>query len=140
MYKIATENGLIGHSLKTLQAQITLGLKKGYNGFLQEKKEVLNFLTDLYKTAGTNNKPYIPFVVGDVVITYAYPTDSGWHGEHEPALALISDKNPIYAASLSDDEWKSLVEEYASLLGEKFQQFRVYVTYAIVETKIFQKQ
>ena len=50
-YGIAVENGRTGHVQGNLQAQINLGLKKGYEGFTQEKQDVLNFLTDLYKTA-----------------------------------------------------------------------------------------
>jgi hypothetical protein len=138
-YGIAQENGKVGHAINNLQAQINLGLKKGYEGFTQEKEEVLNFLTDLYKTALVDNKKFIPFVITETVITYAWMGDQGPVGAHEPALILSSDKSPLYSSE-TDEEWKTLVEQYAAALGDRFQQFRVYVTYAQVETKIFQKQ
>ncbi len=139
VYSIPTENGNVGHARNTIRAEINLGLKKGYTGFAQEKGEVLAFLTDLYKQDGAAGKPFVPFIVTDSVITYAYPTGDGWHGEHEPALVLTSDKSPLYAANLSDEDWAVLVESYAAKLGERFEQFRVYVTYTRVEVKILQK-
>ncbi len=144
-YQIAQDNGQTGHS-EAVHAEINLGLKKGYEGFAQEKGEVLGFLTDLYLDAAQNSRPFVPFVVTDSVITYAYFSnkqwggDDKWHAAHEPALVLASDKSPLYAADVSDDEWKELVESYAHKLGEKFQQFRVYVTYSRTEVKIFQRQ
>jgi len=122
-----------------LRAEINLGLKKGYSGFEQEKADVLSFLTETYKNAGKAGKNFIPFIVTDSVITYAYPADDDWVGEHEPALVLTSDKSPLYVAGTSDEDWKVFVEEYITLLGERFDQFRVYVTYTRVEVKIFQK-
>ena len=139
IYSIPTEDGHLGHDRSALRAEINLGLKRGYGGFKEEKGDVLNFLTDLYKKDGAEGKPFVPFVVKDSIITYAYPTDSGWHGEHEPALVLTSDKSPLYAAGMSDEAWQRLVENYASLLGERFEQFRVYVTYTRVEVKVLQK-
>ena len=41
---------------------------------------------------------------------------------------------------MSDDQWKSAVEELAAQLAARFEQFRVYVSYIPVEVKIFQKQ
>jgi hypothetical protein len=52
---------------------------------------------------------------------------------------LSSVKSPLYAADETDDEWKTLVEEYAAKLGAQFQQWRVYVSYSRVEIKIFQQ-
>lgn len=138
-YQIPTENGNYGHVVSGLRAEINLGLKKGYQGFTQEKADVLTFLTDLYVEAGAAGNPFVPFVITDSVITYAFPTGSGWHAEHEPALVLTSDKSPLYAADLSDEEWQVLVEDYAAQLGERFQQFRVYVMYTRAEVKILQK-
>jgi hypothetical protein len=138
-YKIAEETGHVGHDVNAIKAEINLGLKKGYGGFAQEKGDVLNFLTGLYVEAGAAGQNFVPFVVTDSVITYAYPTDKGWHGEHEPALVLSSVKSPLYAADETDDEWKTLVEEYAAKLGAQFQQWRVYVSYSRVEIKIFQQ-
>lgn len=137
-YEIAQENGKVGHVLNNLQAQINLGLKKGYEGFVQEKGEVLNFLTDLYKAALTEGNNFLPFVVTETVITYAWMGDQGPVGAHEPALLLSSDKSPLYSSE-SDEEWQAMVEDYAGKLAERFQQFRVYVSYARVETKIFQQ-
>ena len=51
MYKIAQENGRVGHVLTSLRAEINLGLKKGYAGFLQEKEEVISFLKEEYRQA-----------------------------------------------------------------------------------------
>jgi hypothetical protein len=141
-YKIARDAGKTGHAVANLQSEITLGLKKGYGGFSQEKEDVLHFLTDLYKNQLRAGKNYIPFVIQDSVITYAYPK---WDepdviiAEHEPALVLKSDKSPLYAADMSDDEWKSLVEWFAAQLGSKFEQFRVYVSYTRAEVKILQQ-
>lgn len=140
MYQIATEGGLSGHVQKNLKASIVLGLKQGYDGFLQEKKEVLDFLTNIYCEAGKEGRPFIPFTVSEVIVTYAYPVDGGWRGEHEPALLLTSDKNPLYTASISVEDWKLMIETYVTKLGSHFQQHRVYLAYEEVETKIFQKQ
>lgn len=98
----------------------------------------MKFLTDLYISGQIEQ---LPFVVRDTIITYAYPGNDGLISCHEPALELVSDKSPLYATHLSDEEWQELVEEqYAHKLGERFEQFRVYVTYARVETKIFQRK
>jgi hypothetical protein len=146
-YTIAQDNnGCTGSATNNLQACVNLGLKKGYEGFAQEKLAVLDFLTASYLRACEEGKNYIPFVVTDTVITYAYLSDpkwggdGKWHAAHEPALALVSDKSPLYAADMSDDEWKILVEQYAADLGAAFDQFRVYVTYTRTEEmKILQK-
>lgn len=141
-YKIAEDKGNKGHVINNLQAEVNLGLKKGYGGFKQEKENVLNFLTELYSTQIKRGENYVPFVITESVITYAYPK---WDeqeviiAEHEPALVLKSDKSPLYADDMTNDEWKNLVEYTACQLGEKFEQFRVYVSYATAEVKIFQK-
>lgn len=142
-YEIAVEKtGERGHAKNNLQVEINLGLKKGYGGFAQEKQEVLNLLTGLYEACLCDGEQYIPFVVTDSVITYAYPK---WDepdviiAEHEPALVLRSDKSPLYAADMTDEQWKELVEWFAARLGSKFDQFRVYVSYSRAEVKIFQK-
>ena len=134
-YEIAKDIEKTGHAIDNLRVTINLGLKQGYEGFDQEKKEVLDFLTNLY----VNGMEQIPFVVKDTVITYAYPDDKGMVACHEPALELVSDKSPLYAAHLSEEDWQKLVEEYAFKLAEAFKQFRVYITYTQVETKIFQQ-
>jgi len=100
---------------------------------------VLQFLTDLYRSQLRVGKNYIPFVMTDSVITYAYPAGDDIVAEHEPALVLKSDKSPLYAADMSDDEWKELVEWFAAQLGSEFEQFRVYVSYTRAEVKILQK-
>ena len=142
-YAIAKDNGQTGKGVNNLRAEINLGLKKGYGGFGQEKSEVLAFLTELYKSQLRAGKNYIPFVVTDSVITYAYPDwkteGEEFVAEHEPALVLKSDKSPLYAADMSDEEWKELVEWFATQLGSKFQQFRVYVSYTRAEIKILQQ-
>lgn len=138
-YAIAQENGRKGHEVNNLRAEINLGLKKGYGGFKQEKEEVLQFLTERYKTALHEGRNFLPVIVTDSVITYAYSTPAGPVAEHEPSLVLTSDKSPLYASE-SDQEWQELVEEYAISLAERFDQFRVYVTYTRGEVKIFQRQ
>ena len=138
MYKIAQENGRVGHMLTSLRAEINLGLKKGYAGFLQEKEEVISFLKEEYRQALTAGRNYIPVGIQQTEIVYAYPSGDGVHAEAEPALTLFADKNPLYAVE-SDEEWQSSVEDLAFKLGERFEQFRVYVTYIPVEVKIFQK-
>jgi len=126
-------------SAATLRAEINLGLKKGYEGFAQEKGEVLTFLTDRYKAAVAEKKNFVPYVVTDSVIVYAYPGDSGPVAAHEPALVLTSDKSPLYAADMSEEEWKSAVQADAEALGERFQQYRVYVTYHAATVTILQQ-
>ncbi len=138
-YEITKDCGQTGHAVNNLQVEITLGLKKGYGGFVQEKEQVLQFLTDLYRSQLRVGKNYIPFVMTDSVITYAYPAGDDIVAEHEPALVLKSDKSPLYAADMSDDEWKELVEWFAAQLGSEFEQFRVYVSYTRAEVKILQK-
>ena len=137
-YRIAQENGRTG-TAATIRAEINLGLKKGYDGFLQEKAEVITFLKDSYRAAVAEGRNYIPVCIQQTEMVYAYPTDNGPFADAEPALTLFSDKNPLYAVA-SDEDWKTAVEELAVELAEKFQQFRVYVTYITVEVKIFQKQ
>ena len=138
-YEIAKENGQMGQAANNLQAQINLGLKKGYDGFVQEKQEVLNFLTEMYKQALNEGRNFLPFVITETVITYAWSSDQGPVGAHEPAMLLATDKSPLYASNQSDEEWKLFVEDYAQKLGEQFRQFRVYVSYRRVETKILQQ-
>jgi hypothetical protein len=140
MYGIATDNGRTGTAAATIRAEINLGLKKGYDGFLQEKAEVIAFLKESYKAAVAEGKNYIPVGIQQTEIVYAYPTDSGPFADAEPALTLFSDKSPLYAADMSEDEWKAAVEDLATQLAARFQQFRVYVSYIPVEVKIFQKQ
>lgn len=138
MYQIASENGRVGTSSKTLRAEINLGLKKGYDGFLQEKAEVIAFLKESYKAALAEGRNYIPVCIQQTEIIYAYSTDKGPFADAEPALTLFSDKSPLYAVE-SDEEWKAAVEMLATQLAEHFQQFRVYVSYIPVEVKIFQR-
>lgn|GEM_PF-2662186 len=114
---------------KNLRVEIFLGLKKGYKGFTQEKEQVLNFLTEDYKRRLEADEQYIPFIVQDAISTYAYPGDDGIVAEHEPSLVLTSDKNPIYAAHMSNREWANLARDYADGLGAKFEQYRVYVIF-----------
>lgn len=137
-YTIAQENGRIGESAALLRAEINLGLKKGYAGFLQEKDEVISFLKEEYRQALASGRNYIPIGIQSTEIVYAYPTGDGVHAEAEPALTLFADKNPLYATE-SDKGWKASVEDLASKLAERFQQYRVYVTYIPVEVKIFQR-
>ena len=137
-YGVAQENGRNG-AAKTLRAEINLGLKKGYDGFLQEKAEVIAFLKDAYKAAVAEKRNYIPVGIQQTEIVYAYATDNGPFADAEPALTLFSDKNPLYAIE-SDDEWKTAVEDLAAQLAARFQQFRVYVSYIPGEVKISQKQ
>ena len=138
-YEIAQDNGRTG-AATTLRAEINLGLKKGYDGFLQEKAEVIAFLKESYKAAVAEKRNYIPVGIQQTEIVYAFPTDNGSFADAEPALTLFSDKSPLYAVDMSDDQWKSAVEELAAQLAARFEQFRVYVSYIPVEVKIFQKQ
>lgn len=135
-YVIAREGERVGVA-KTLRVEINLGLKQGYAGFLQEKEEVIAFLKEEYRQALASGRSYIPVGIQITDLVYAYPTQEGIHAEAEPSLTLFSDKNPLYSKE-SGEEWKDLVEELAFKLAEKFQQFRVYVTYIPVEVKIFQ--
>jgi len=137
-YEIAEENGKSGQVL-TIRAEINLGLKKGYGGFLQEKQEVIDFLKEFYVSALSAGRSFVPVCIQQTEVVYAYPTDSGPFADAEPALTLFSDKNPLYVFE-SDEDWKKSVEDLTFRLAEKFQQFRVYVSYIPVEVKIFQKQ
>lgn len=136
-YEIAEESGRVGKA-HTFRAEINLGLKKGYAGFLQEKEEVISFLKEEYRQAVSAGRNYIPVGVQQTDIVYAYPSGDGVHTEAEPSLTLFADKNPLYAIE-SDEEWKAEVEDLAHKLAEKFEQFRVYVTYIPTEVKIFQR-
>ena len=137
-YQIARENERVGRAV-TLRAEINLGLKQGYAGFLQEKDEVISFLKEEYRQALVSGRNFIPVGVQTTEIVYAYPSGDGVHAEAEPALTLFSDKSPLYAADLSDEEWQAAVEELASKLAERFRQFRVYITYIPVEVRILQR-
>jgi hypothetical protein len=48
-YRIATADGLTGHAPSSLRVEINLGLKKGYSGSMQDKQEVLDFITGLHR-------------------------------------------------------------------------------------------
>ncbi len=113
-------------------------MKKGYAGFLQEKEEVISFLKEEYRRSVTAGRNYIPVGVQQTDIVYAYPSGDGVHAEAEPSLTLFADKNPLYAVG-SDEEWKGEVEDLAQKLAERFDQFRVYITYIPTEVKIFQR-
>lgn len=137
-YVTAVERGRTGAG-RTLRAEINLGLKRGYAGFLQEKSEVIDFLMEEYRQALASGRNYIPVGVQVSDIVYAYPMEGGVHAEAEPSLTLFSDKSLIYSDE-SDEEWKAMVEDLASKLAEKFGQFRVYVTYTPVEVRILQRR
>ncbi len=137
-YRIATAGIRTGHALSTLRVEINLGLKKGYSGSVQDKHEVLDFITSLHEQALQQAANFITFVVTDTVLVYAYE-DNGPRTQHEPGLCLTSDKSPLYAADMSDDEWKILVERYADALGEHFEQDHVFVTYLASEVKVLQR-
>lgn len=137
-YKLAVVSYRVGHYEDALSCQICLGLKQGYDGFVQEKGAVLSFLTDLYKVALMGGKNYIAFLITDAVITYAYKNGGEVVVMHEPSLLLASTMSPLYTSE-TEEEWKTAVEEYATKLAEKFEQFRVYVEYSRKEIKILQK-
>ncbi len=137
-YAIAQEGDRKGEASSTLRAEINLGLKQGYEGFLQEKAAVVAFLKEEYRAALKAGRNYIPVGIQETVLVYAYPSKGGVHAEDEPSLTLFADKSPLYSGE-SDEEWKLMVEDLASKLAEKFRQFRVYVTYMRVEIKIFQQ-
>jgi len=139
-YVVALESGVEGWQRSTLRAEINLGLKRGYAGFLQEKEEVISFLKETYRSAVDEGRNYIPVGVQQSEIVYAYPSATGAVADAEPALTLFSDKSPLYAVSMSDVEWQVSVEDLASRLADKFGQFRVYVTYTRVEVKVFQRR
>jgi hypothetical protein len=138
-YRIASVGIRTGHA-PSLRVEINLGLKKGYSGSMQDKQEVLDFITDLHRQALKQAANFITFVVTDTVLAYAYEEDGQPVTQHEPGLCLSSDKSPLYAADMSDEDWKTLVEFYAHALGEHFQQDHVYVTYLPAELKVFQRE
>jgi hypothetical protein len=138
-YRIATEGNLSGHAA-SIRAEINLGLRKGYTGSVQDKQEVLDFITSLHKEALRDAANFITFVVTDTVLAYGYEENGRAVTHHEPGLCLTSDKSPLYAADMSEEAWKSLVEFYAFSLGEHFEQSHVYVTYLPSELKVFQRE
>ena len=138
-YQVANVDGRSGHALATLRVQINLGLKKGYSGSVQDKQEVLDFITTIHEQALRQAANFITFVVTDSVLVYGYEENGQPKTDHEPGLCLTSDKSPLYAADMSDDEWKTLVEVYAHALGEHFEQEHVFVTYLPSEVKVFQR-
>ena len=138
-YRVATADGRTGHALSTLRVEINLGLKKGYSGSVQDKQEVLDFITNLHRQALKQAANFITFVVTDTILAYAYDEDGRPKTQHEPGLCLVSDKSPLYAADMSDAEWKTLVEFYAQALGEHFDQDHVFVTYLPSEIKVLQR-
>jgi len=138
-YQIAHADGHTGHALSTLRVEINLGLKKGYSGSVQDKQEVLDFITAIHERALKQAANFITFVITDSVLVYGYEENGQPKTEHEPGLCLTSDKSPLYASDMSDDEWKNLVEVYAHALGEHFEQEHVFVTYLPSEVKIFER-
>ena len=138
-YAIAVDRDKVGHREATLRAEINLGLKRGYAGFLQEKSEVVDFLKEEYRSAVVGGRNFIPIGMQQTDLVYAFPVEGGVHAEAEPSLTLFSDKSPLYSDE-SDEEWKEMVEALAVRLAKKFDQFRVYVTYTRVEVKILQRQ
>jgi hypothetical protein len=138
-YQVANADGHSGHAFSTIRVEINLGLKKGYSGSVQDKQEVLDFITTIHEHALRQAANFITFVVTDSVLVYGYEENGQPKTQHEPGLCLTSDKSPLYAADMSDDEWKALVEVYAHALGEYFEQEHVFVTYLRSEVKIFQR-
>jgi hypothetical protein len=138
-YRIAQLGQLIGHAASTLRVEINLGLQKGYQGSVQDKQEVLDFITGLHEEALKHGANFITFVVSETVLAYAYDDNGHARTAHEPGLCLKSDKSPLYAADISDDDWKVLVESYAQALGEHFEQEHVFVTYLPSEIKVLQR-
>ncbi len=107
------------------RAQITLGLRKGYGGSVQEKTEVLSLISDLQRRAVAGGRPYLPFVIAETVISY--PVNER-RTEREPGLALTTDQA---AAPDAGDEaaWRELVLFYAQALADAFEQEVVSVTF-----------
>ncbi len=138
-YQIANADGRTGHASSTLRVEINLGLKKGYSGSVQDRQEVLDFITTIHEHALRKAANFITFVVTDSVLVYGYEENGQPKTQHEPGLCLTSDKSPLYASDMSNDEWKELVEVYAHALGEHFEQEHVFVTYLPSEVKIFQR-
>jgi len=107
-----------------LRAQITLGLREGYSGSVQEKDEVLELITALQRRA-VATKTYLPFVIAETVITY--PLNEG-RVAREPGLSLTTDQ--AAAPDVGDEAvWKRLVVFYAQSLANVFEQEEVHVTY-----------
>ena len=71
-YRVATADGRTGHAVSTLRVEINLGLKKGYSGSVQDKQEVLDFITNLHRQALKQAANFITFVVTDTILAYAY--------------------------------------------------------------------
>jgi len=136
MYILETEN------VATLRAEINFELEiAGYGGFRQEKEEVVSFLKKMIQKSVSKREFYIQFCIQATEIIYGYKRNNeGVVVDSEPSITLFSDKNPIYAASITDADWKCVVEQVAFQLAEEFQQYRVYVTYSLVDVKIFRKQ
>jgi len=107
---------------------------------MQDKQEVLDFITTLHEQALKEAANFITFVVTDTVLAYAYEENGEPKTQHEPGLCLVSDKSPLYAADMTDDEWKTLVEFYAQALGDHFEQDHVFVTYLPSEIKVLQRR
>jgi hypothetical protein len=107
-----------------LRAQITLGLREGYTGSVQEKEEVLEVIAALQRRAVESGRAYLPFVIAETVITYPLHER---RVEREPGLALTTDQ----AATLNVGDaaaWRRFVFLYAQALANAFAQEEVRVT------------
>ncbi len=117
---------------QSLRAEITLGLRQGQNGPIFSESDVVAFLKEEVTRAKAAGKPWLPLRIIAGTVVYSSETE----GKDEPCLILSSDRNPRYNAELSDEDWRTLVQETATSLARKFEQERVYVTYLPAEVVI----
>ena len=69
-YQVATANGRVGHASVPSELKINLGTQKGYSGSVQDKQEVLDFITTIHEQALMQAANFITFVVTDSVLVY----------------------------------------------------------------------
>ena len=112
---------------------ITLGLSEGYgtSAKLHTREVVVQAALSYMKAKAADGQPYLTGTVSAVgTVVYAWPEGPGKSGGGtESNVVFAGEVSVLYNADTSDDEVKSMLDEFASNLGSVLGQTRVYVAY-----------
>ncbi len=111
---------------------ITCGLQEGYgpNAKLHSADEVVSLVEAYLKECAASGRPYLTGSVTAGAVVYAWPEGEGKAGGgHEPQATYGGEKNPLYNASVTDEQVTGFLNGLASVLGAALGQTRVYVAY-----------
>lgn len=116
---------------KALRAELGIGLLR-LDGSLIDEADIIKFVLE---RSGAHH------LGGDGLGWRLQRTRFVYAGVEEEGLLFTTDRNVRYNPSLSDTEWKELVERVAAQTAHMFGQLRVYISYVhLDEQVILQKQ